>query len=200
MDPHYSYCYVLTEGFIGTSGVSGVTYTRWGNSSCPSSTGAQLVYARRAGGTFYQRTGGGAEKLCLPNDPDYLPGTTGVSVTTNIYGAEYEFSGGPIRNSLNHNVPCAVCYVPTRVTAIMVPTKSLCPPSWTREYYSYLTTEHFTHHRSSFNCIDVNPEIIPGTSANTDGALFYYVESTCTGLACPPYQSGRVLSCAVCTK
>ena len=56
---------------IGIPGDSGVTYTRWGNSSCPSSTGAQLVYAGRAGGSHYTHTGGGAEKLCLPNDPDY---------------------------------------------------------------------------------------------------------------------------------
>ena len=185
---------------IGTPGVSGVTYTRWGSSSCPSSTGAELVYVGRAGGSHHLHSGGGAEKLCLPNDPDYLPGTAGFMIFSHIYGAEYQFLSGPNRNIHEHNVPCAVCYVPTRASAIMVPAKSSCPPSWTREYYGYLTSESINQQRSSFNCIDVNPEVIPGTSANTDGALFYYVDTTCNGLACPPYENGRILSCAVCTK
>ena len=179
-----------------------MTYTRWGNSSCPSSTGAQLVYAGRAGGTTHLSDGGAAEKLCLPNDPDYLPRTEGFSgLSSHIYGAEYQPYGGLNSNVHDHDVPCAVCHVPTRATVIMVPAKSLCPSSWTREYYGYLTTEHDGHHRSSFNCIDINPEVIPGTSAdNGDGALFYYVGATCNGLPCPPYENGRILSCAVCTK
>ena len=186
---------------IGAPSVSGVTYTRWGNSSCSNSTGAQLVYAGRAGGSLWSQSGGGAEKLCLPNNPDYLPGTAGLDVSTSINGAEYEFGNGPIRSVWQNNVPCAVCYVPTRATAIMVPAKTLCPPSWTREYYGYLTSEHGNHPgRSSFNCIDANPEVIPGTSANINGALFYYIISTCNGLACPPYENNRGLSCAVCTK
>ena len=122
-------------------------------------------------------------------------------MSNHIYGAEYEFSGGPNGNVHDHNVPCAVCYVPTRATAIMVPAKSLCPPSWTREYYGYLTTEADGHRRSSFNCIDVNPEVIPDTSADTNGALFYYTSSVCGyGLDCPPYENNRILSCALCTK
>ena len=181
-----------------------MTYTRWGNSSCPSSTGAQLVYAGRAGGTDHHASGGGAEKLCLPNDPDYLPRTAGfINLFSHIYGAEYQFYNGLNSNVHDYEVPCAVCYVPTRATVIMVPAKSLCPSSWTREYYGYLTTERDTHHRSSFSCIDINPEVIPGTSAdNSAVALFYYVgvNSRCTALACPPYESGRILSCAVCTK
>ena len=177
-----------------------MTYTRWGNSSCPSSTGAQLVYAGRAGGSWYGSKGGGAEKLCLPSDPDYLPGTAGFTVNSHIHGAEYQFRSGPNTNLYHHNVPCAVCYAPTRTTVIMVPAKSLCPSSWTREYYGYLTAEDDGHQRSSFNCVDVNPGIIPGTSANTNGALFYYVDTTCNGLPCAPYENGRILSCAVCTK
>ena len=180
-----------------------MTYTRWGNSSCPSSTGAQLVYAGRAGGTLYTDRGGAAEKLCLPNNPDYLPGTdTFTSSESHIYGAEYQNNFPNNANVHDHDVPCAVCHVPTRATVIMVPAKSLCPSSWTREYYGYLTTERDTHQRSSFNCVDINLEVIPGSSADTNGALFYYVgvNSGCTTLDCPPYEINRILSCAVCTK
>ena len=181
-------------------GVSGLTYTRWGKSSCPTATGAQLVYAGRAGGTNFNARGGAAEKVCLPEDPNYLDSTSGISVESVIHGAEYTFGHGPNRNVHDFNVPCAVCYVSTRGATIMVPAKTECPSSWTREYYGYLTTASDLHQRSSFNCIDVDAETIAGTGANTDGALFYYTASTCNGLDCPPYENNRILSCAVCTK
>ena len=181
-------------------GVSEVTYTRWGKSSCPNATGAELVYAGKAGGTYYSTQGGGAEKLCLPEDPNYLDDTTGYSVDSLIHGAEYQFPSGPNRNLYQYNVPCAVCYVSTRGATIMVPAKTECPSSWTREYYGYLTTQAGTNQRSSFNCIDVDPEGIAGTSGNINGALFFYTATRCNGLDCPPYEDDRILSCAVCTK
>ena len=183
--------------------VSGVTYTRWGKSSCPSLTRAQLVYAGRAGGTSYASQGGAAEKICLPNDPDYISGTSqGASFPSVVEGAEYQMRSGPIaiQNVQDYNVPCAVCYVPTRATTIMVPAKTVCPSSWTREYYGYLTTEHDSHGRSSYTCLDISPEVVPGSSSNLDGALFYYTVTNCNGLSCPPFVNNRTLSCAVCTK
>ena len=183
---------------------AGVTYIRWGKSSCPSISGTELVYSGIAAGTFYNIQGGGAEKLCMPTDPDYLSGTTGIltrlSNSPLIDGAEYDFYSGPETNVLNHNVPCAVCYASSKAAMIMVPAKSVCPSSWTREYYGYLTTEYKTHHRSSFNCVDVDPGVLAGGTGNTNGALFYHVLSTCNGFQCPPYEANRALSCAVCTK
>ena len=140
------------------------------------------------------------EKLCLPDNPDYLPNTTGYIGYAFIHGAEYEFPTGPNADVYEHNVPCAVCYVSTRATAVMIPAKTECPSSWTREYYGYLTSEHDVHYRSSFTCVDVNPETVPGSSADADAALFYYSFSTCNGLDCPPYENNRILSCVVCTK
>ena len=169
----------------GTPSATGTTYTRWGNSSCPSADGTDLLYAGKAGGTHYTKSGGGVEKLCLPDDPDYLPGTTGFSTYAFIYGAEYEFHSGPNTNVAEHNVPCAVCYVSTRASVVMIPAKTECPSSWTREYYGYLTSERDSHYRSSFTCLDVSPETVPGSSTNTNGALFYYSFSTCNGLNCP---------------
>ena len=61
--------------------------------------------------------------------------------------------------------------------------------------------EDARHSRSSFDCVDVNPDIINGGAGSTDGALFQYVIATCNdGLQCPPYQANQVVSCAVCTK
>ena len=197
------------RGMQGAQGLpgprsAGVTYTRWGKSSCPSTSGTELVYSGIAGGTFYNIQGGGAEKLCMPTDPDYLSGTTGILATLSnspvVDGAEYEFWAGPKTNLANHNVPCAVCYASSKAAMIMVPAKSVCPSSWTREYYGYLTTEHKTHYRSLFNCIDVDADALSGGTGNTNGALFYHVLSTCNGFQCPPYVANRALSCAVCTK
>lgn len=179
-----------------------MTYIRWGKSSCSNTSGTQLLYSGKVGGSYYSYWGGAAERVCMPEDPDYLDDTAGFSVSSHIYGAEYEFSSssGPHANLLNYNVPCALCYVSTRSSTIMVPAKSECPSSWTREYYGYLTAQHDSHRRSSFNCVDVNPEGID-SSIYENGARFYYTVSVCNyGLDCPPYESNRILSCAVCTK
>ena len=123
-----------------------MTYTRWGRSSCSSLTGAELVHSGSAGGTDFESQGGTVEKVCLPEDPDYTEDTAGVLWTSSvIHGAEYELFAGPNAHVFNHNVPCAVYYVPARSTT-MIPTKNVCPPSWTREYYGYLTSEAYNHH------------------------------------------------------
>ena len=57
------------------------------------------------------------------------------------------------------------------------------------------------HHRSQFNCVDQDIKVVPGTgAANVDGVLFYFTEGRCGSLPCPPYDSTREISCAVCTK
>ena len=182
--------------------VSGVTYTRWGKSSCPSTTGAQLVYSGRVGGTHYNFQGGSAERICLPDDPVYTSDVTLDSIIFHsvIQGAEYEFQLGPARNVTNHNVPCVVCYVPTRAVTVMVPAKPTCPPSWTREYFGYLTADHDGYYRTMYTCIDSSPDVIASSSGNEDGALFHHTTTNCNGLPCPPYEATRTFSCAVCTK
>ena len=188
---------------LASSGVSGVTYTRWGKTSCPTSTGAQLLYSGRVGGSKYITQGGAAENLCLPDDPDYIPETAGVTArfSSIIYGTEYEFFVGPLENAHEYNAPCAICFVPTRASVVMIPAKTVCPSSWTREYYGYLTTNLDNHRRSSFTCLDNSPEGVPGTEASTGNTAFlYYTITTCHGLSCPPYENNRILSCVVCTK
>ena len=66
-------------------------------------------------------------------------------------------------------------------------------------------TEHHTHtHPMTYECVDKNPEYISGQSANTDGALFYFVIPDCSGTGtighCPPYDSNKQLTCVVCSK
>ena len=105
----------------------------------------------------------------------------------------------------NFNVPCAVCYATTRAAAMMIPAKTTCPQSWTREYYGYLMSAYkgrstHPHYRTMFECVDKDPDSIPGSAADTDGALFYHVEANCNGMPCPPYDPQKELNCVVCTK
>ena len=49
-------------------------------------------------------------------------------------------------------------------------------------------------------CVDNVLKPVPGSSANKQGLLLYFVEGQCGSLPCPPYDNTRELSCAVCTK
>ena len=159
----------------------------------------QLVYVGRAAGNYYNQ-GGGAEYLCLPDNPNYLRYTNGVQGgRAYLYGVEYEPWNAPLSAVVNHNVPCAVCYASTRGTVMMIPGKTVCPSSWIREYYGYLMAAHHQNHRTTFTCVDHSPQSIPGSASNTEGAKFFHIEARCHGI-CPPYTDGRELTCAVCTK
>ena len=110
----------------------GLIYTRWGKNTCPTTAGTQLVYAGRVGGTFAGHNGGGANYLCMPPDPQYSTYTPGVRGHSYMYGVEYQ---GPVGGTADDDATCAVCYVSTRETQLMLPAKTSCPTSWTREYY-----------------------------------------------------------------
>ena len=191
------------QGVAGPPGPrnGGVVYTRWGKSTCPSISGTTLVYAGRAGGTRWHHKGGGANYLCMPDDPDYLSYQPGVQGNNYVYGVEYEsYSSAPLSAVFEHNAPCAVCYASTRVAVTMIPAKTQCPSNWTLEYSGYLMSDNRAYHRTMYECVDKNPDSVPGSAADTDGALFYHVEANCNGMLCPPYDPQKELTCAVCTK
>ena len=195
------------QGVAGPPGPrnGGVVYTRWGKNSCPNVTGTELVYAGRAGGSWFRRTGGGANYLCMPNDPDYLAYEPGVQHRSPVYGAEYQPWTGPLSAVHDHNVPCATCYASTRVAVTMIPAKTRCPSSWTLEYSGYLMSAYkgdsrYVDYRTMFECVDKNPDSIPGSASDVNGALFHHAEATCTGMPCPPYDPQKELTCTVCTK
>ncbi len=61
-------------------------------------------------------------------------------------------------------------------------------------------SEHQTHKRTHFVCVDHGMEGLAGSHADTHGALFYHVQATCNGLPCPPYNTNKELNCVVCAK
>ena len=188
------------KGETGPAGPKsgGVVYTRWGRKSCP--TGAQLLYDGITGSGYYEHPGGGANYVCLPKDPQYMS-THVPSVYSYMYGTEYESVNGIFSGKDQHNAPCAVCYASTRSTKLMIPAKTSCPSSWTREYKGYLMAERHSHASNKvYECVDENPKSVDGSETATLAAHFYFVRTTCTGLPCPPYVNNRVITCVVCTK
>ena len=157
------------------------------------------------GGEHYTHYGGGSQYLCLPRNPKYDKYQNGHQSAGYVYGTEYEvsqYNGNPFpRNLHDHDAPCAVCFVQSRGSMLMMPARNDCPSGWTEEYHGYLMTEHYGHkHSREFICVDGNPEYVHGSKRDNNGALLYPVEGVCGSLPCLPYVAGRELTCAVCTK
>ena len=207
------------HGFPGDSGVKGekgsqgdqgppsimggVVYVRWGRTSCPTGNGSELVYSGRAGGSNYEHFGGGANIICMPNDPEYDESATGTQGFSYVYGIEYQSTTHqPTYSVDNENVPCAVCYVSTRHTVLVIPARMHCHANWTTEYTGYLMAGYYNHNgRTTYECIDKSPDTISGLeSYNRKSAFLYHVEAECTGLSCPPYDAGKEITCVVCTR
>ena len=194
-----------TPGTDGTPGPAGVTYTRWGRTTCPDTPGTELVYTGRAGGTLHTVQGGTSDYLCLTDAPEFLmddrPGLDAVAA--DILGAEYE---EPLQPNVadDQRVPCSVCCNNERAKMVMIPGTLTCPDNtWTVEYSGYLMTERDgDRYRREAVCVDRDAQQLPEPpgSSGINGALFYHTEAVCNGLACPPYVEGRELTCVVCTK
>lgn len=154
---------------------------------------------------MFSLPGGGANYLCMPEEPQYNRSAPGIQALATIYGVEYEIpvAGAPIPQSMyEHNAPCAVCCAPQRGGQLMIPARRDCPDaSWTKEYEGALmTTANSGHYRTMYVCVDADAESVPGSSVNTNPAVFYHVEAACNGLPCPPYEPDKELLCVVCTK
>ena len=181
-------------------GVGGETYIRWGRKTCPKLPGTELVYSGWAGGSHYRHSGSGANYLCLTKRPQYLRFSSRTNNNGIVYGTEYEATKDlPYGRLHDHNVPCSVCRVVQR-SVFMMPGRYTCPSGWRREYYGYLVSAHYRHHRSMYECMDRSPQAAIGGHRNHNGALFYHVEGRCGSLNCPPYNNNKELTCAVCSK
>jgi hypothetical protein len=84
----------------------------------------------------------------------------------------------------------------------MIPATTTCPTSWTKEYAGYLMAELPSHKRNIvYECVDSNPESIPGSAGEDHVATLYFVVVSCGyGVPCPPYTSNKAITCVVCTK
>ena len=184
-----------------------MSYTRWGKLTCP--PGTELAYDGAIVGSKYNE-GGSSEFLCLHNQPDFLPIVPGSQdERSRMFGTELRNHVGhhekvpALSHLIDHEISCSVCYASSRSAVITVPGRKTCPQSWTREYYGYMVADkHATHHRLRAPiCLDAEAEAAYGsTPGSLATSFFYFMETTCSGIRCPPYVDGAELACAVCTK
>ena len=167
--------------------------------------GAELIYSGRMGAAHEYDGGGGGNFICMPEeDIDYLSYGAGVRDHSYVYGTEYDIprATDPLHSMHDHNAPCSLCYVPHSETTVMIPARIRCPTGWRKEYAGYIMTSYRgdDRGRTTFECIDQNPEAVPGQSANTAGAMLHHVEAHCNGMPCPPYDPQKELTCVICSK
>ena len=161
---------------------------------------AKILFAGYVAKSFYAQ-GGGADYQCLHTEPEWPAGARpGFQSGSSIYGVEYEDMYDWGENAHDKDAPCALCNVELRTRQVMIPGRESCPEGWVRECYGFLVAQHYTHMSSTFVCLDVDFEYLPGGSVDQNGGLFYMVETQCGSLPCEPYVSGMELSCVVCTK
>ncbi len=87
-----------------------------GKSTCPPTAG--LLYSGITRGTHQNIQGDTASGSCpgTQNNSLELRYSSGVNGDAFIWGSDYEFL---LQGSHFHDVPCAVCYVPSRSTVLM---------------------------------------------------------------------------------
>lgn len=181
---------------------TGVTYIRWGRTSCPGN-GTSLVYMGYAGGSLYSNKGAASSYVCLPEEPVWGVYEDAEQSGASVWGAEYELDDRKTASFFgkelhNRDVPCCVCHS-KRQTVLMIPGRNVCYEGWTLEYDGYLTAGHDTHNGGDFACLDKEAEVLSGGLDSQNGKLFYFAESRCGSLRCPPYVNGRELTCVLCT-
>jgi len=164
-----------------------------------------------AAGPPYKPGGSGSNFLCLPEHPQWKKFFSGYQEWKGaIGGVEYElYRGKNVFSKRNHGgqalrdnpAPCAVCYVESRSTVLMVPARTQCLDGWTTEYKGYLASDanNLYRSRSSFICLDEAPEVAVGGKHQNQSFIFS-VQVACGSLPCSVYHDGRELTCIVCSK
>ena len=155
------------------------------------------------GGKHYNNGGGGANHLCLPEDPTWGKYDDGNQAGDRgyVFGTEYSESGDAIfgKHVYDQDVPCAVCKAPG--VSMMIPARTNCYPGWNLEYTGYMVSGYQGRPSpSDYVCVDADPEFIFRGDAETLGHRLYLVEAICGTLPCLPYVNYRELACSVCSK
>ena len=75
----------------------GVTYIRWGRTSCQTVDGTEDIYNGITAGSHNTHTGGGSNYICMVKEARYHSGTV-TSGSTYIYGMEYHTNGDSLHS------------------------------------------------------------------------------------------------------
>ena len=148
------------------------------------------------GGAWYDADGVAVNYLCLPKQPQWLSQISGYG--QNLYGGEY--GGTDFGQQNGDDAPCVVCRT-TANSVVMIPARTSCYSGWTRQYYGYLGAGDYSHKAASeYICVDRNAEAITRGRTDNNGKILRSVRTNCGSLPCPPYESGKSVTCVVCSK
>ncbi|PVD29531.1 hypothetical protein C0Q70_08782 [Pomacea canaliculata] len=177
----------------GLTEASTSVFVNWGSSTCPDS--AVLVYSGEVGGSHYTSLGAAANYLCLPLSGVNLVDSSN-SNNAGLYGSEFESQD----SHQDKDVVCAVCRS-SRANNVMIPATTVCPAGWTSEYSGWLMAGYPAHNAASeFICVNSKMEERLASETDNNGKLLYYTVTVCGSLPCPPYVTGKRVTCVVCSK
>ena len=150
--------------------------------------------------------GSGVDSVCLPEDPVWGKyhdiDDSDASYRGYIYGTEvdtHDADGIFPYNVNEQDMPCAVCKTNKSIN-VMIPARNVCYQGWTEEYNGYLMAGS-THTKGHTHiCLDGEPQFVPHGGTNDNEHIIYLIEGRCGSLSCPPYESGRELTCVVCSQ
>ena len=99
-------------------------------------------------------------------------------------------------------IPCAVCENRLATASFTQFGRDSCPHGYDKEYTGYVFSARHDHRRSSYICVDKQPDYFDNALGSNDNgqALLYPVEYRCGSLLCPPYVNSREVLCSQCSK
>ena len=185
------------------SATGGSAYTRFGRTQCPA--GHSVVYAGIGAGSYFDKSGGTNQYVCLPPNPEYLLVSTADDATSSLSRIEYQLGTSPRLAYIgNGDASCAVCQRPKASSiAIMIPGKLSCPVGAVIDYIGLLVAQNKVQYKTDFTCLDRDPVAAGDVAGNNNGALMYPVEmESGVGQVIQPggYRNFWELPCVVCSR
>ena len=117
-----------------------------------------------------------------------------------LHGLDYVTMEGPLQAVSEADPPCAVCQIKGKSSTLMIPGRLVCPSGWRLEYSGYLMSTLSFFPRTTFVCVDGEPEAFAKSVDDTvNVGLFAHVETSCSTLPCPPYEEGNEVVCSLCS-
>lgn len=173
-----------------------------GRKDCAGGNGdATAVYTGQLAGPASGNSGGGADLLCMVNDPIYDGGSTAYGGAGGLYATKFVTSTTAISSAYTSvngfNVPCTVCQAPAaRPYAMVNPGRQDCPTGFVRDFKGYLMAAAYNTNPNSYVCVNDAPQTL-GVSQSTTSSEIYFLEPQ---FPVPGgYTAYYEISCAQCS-
>ena len=190
---------------------TGVVYTIWGRPVCLLGAGRETIYPGWAASPHHHDSGGGANYMCLPDNPAFASAAnTDSEVQTKVAAVKLMTANEPLEPVDGSYLSCAQCYVPQAV-GLMIPGQNTCPDDWVLEYAGYLMSAKDTdstnvdpdeadqHFRSEYICVIEPDDNVGDDIVNEWEAEIYHVHIDCDAGGSLDCDESGPLPCAVCT-